>query len=108
MAVDTNKLCEVILGVLIPPVLAYMKKNCQTEFWISLVLWLFLVTWPVSIIYTFYISGYVDILMNVLCCLIPPIAAFLRYKVKPEFWISLILWIFAFVPSIIYTYYLTW
>lgn len=55
MAVDTNKLCEVILGVLIPPVLVYMKKQCEVEFWISLVLWIFMITWPVSIIYTFYV-----------------------------------------------------
>lgn len=108
MAVDTNKLCEVILGVFIPPVLAYMKKECKLEFWVSLILWLFLFTWPVSIIYTFYVCGYSDILMNILCCLIPPIAAFLKFKVKAEFWISLILWFFLFVPSVIYTYYLTW
>ena len=105
---DTDKLIKAILGVLLPPVMVYMeKRQCNAEFWISLILWLLIFLWPVSIIYSFHVCGYSDILMNVLSCLLPPVAAFLKFKCNMEFFVSLILWFFFFVPSVIYTYFVT-
>lgn len=108
MALDTGKLCDVLLGVFIPPVLAYLKRGCGLSFCISLLLWVFIATWPIAIIYTFHIANYSDLCANILCCLLPPVAAFMRFSCGYKFWMSLILWIFAFVPSIVYTYYVTW
>ena len=108
MGSDTEKLCHAILGVLIPPVMVVIKKGVCTEFWISLVCYILFFLYPVSVIYSFHVCGYNDLLHNVLCFFIPPITAFLKFKVGTEFWISLILWFFLFVPSMIYTYYKTW
>lgn len=106
--VNAEKLCDVIIGIIIPPVLVYMKKKCNTEFWISLILYILFFFYPASVIYSFHVCGYTDLCMNILCFFIPPIAAYLKFKCKGEFWISLVLWFFFFLPSMIYTYYLTW
>merc|ERR1712170_186056 len=100
--VDGEKLCESVLGVLLPPVLMYMEKKCSSEFWISLILYLFLVTAILSIIYTFHTLDYKDLCHNVLCVLLPPVAVYLNYKFKQEFWITLILTLLIWVPGIIY------
>ncbi len=104
--VNNDKLCDSVLGVLIPPVLMYMKKKCITEFWISLVL--YILFFPASIVYTFHVLGYKDICENVLTVLLPPVTAYLHHKCAMEFWISVVLWFFFSVPSTIYVYYLTW
>ena len=108
LMLDAEKLCDVLLGVLLPPFLVFMRKRCQIEFWICLILCLFGITWPVAIIYAFHVSGYANLCENILCTFIPPIAAFMRFKCGVKFWISLILWIFLLLPSVIYTYYQTW
>jgi uncharacterized membrane protein YqaE (UPF0057 family) len=104
---DSDKLCRTILGVLIPPVLMYMDKKCAAEFWISLLLWIFLLAVG-SIIYTFHTLGYKDLCHNILCVFLPPVTVYLRKGCKSEFWICLVLTIFIFLPGIIYAYYIAW
>ena len=82
--------------------------DIANEFWISLACFILIFLYPVSVIYSFHVCGYSDLLYNILCFFIPPVTAFLRFKASKEFWISLILWFFLFVPSMIYTYYITW
>lgn len=108
MGQDTEKLCHAILGVLIPPVLAFIKKGVSTEFWISLICYILVFLYPVSVIYTFHVCGYTDLLHNILCLFIPPVTAFLKFNCNKEFWISLILCFFFWVPGVIYTYWITW
>lgn len=104
---DGDKLCHTILGVLITPVLAFIKKGLGVEFFISLICYLFFL-YPVAVVYTFHVSGYSDLCHNILCILLPPVTAFLKFSCGKEFWISLLLTFLFFVPGVIYTYYITW
>ena len=108
MAVDSNKLCDVLLGVFLPPVLVFMKRGCGCSLLISLILCFLVIGWPAAVIHAFHVAGYHDICSNVLCVFLPPVAAFLRFGCKCEFWISLVLLILVYIPSVIYTYYVTW
>ena len=100
-----EKLCQAILGVLIPPVLVLIEKGVGAEFIIDLLLWFFLVFFG-GIIYAFYVIGLKDWVKNILSCLLPPVAVYLHKGCTTEFWISLVLTIFMWLPGMIYAYYL--
>ena len=108
MVLDSNKLCEVLLGVFLPPVLVFMKRGCSCSFLISLILCFLVAGWPIAIIQALHVAGYHDLCLNILCVFLPPVAAFLRHSCRIQFWLSLLLLLLAWVPSIIYTYYVTW
>ena len=46
-----------------------------------------------------------DIILMILCVIIPPLAVFFAYDISNEFWIDLILTICFFLPGIIYALY---
>lgn len=99
-----DKLVRAIVGVLLPPVLVLMEKGCTTEFWVDLILTI-LLFWVGGIIYAFHILG-VDLCKNIASVFLPPLAAFLHLGLRAEFWICLILCFFAWLPGIIYAYYI--
>ena len=101
--VDT--LCRAIVGVLLPPLLVALEKGINVEFVISLLLTIFLL-WIGGIIYSFYVIGLSDCAKNVFSALLPPVAVYLHKGCATEFWISLVLTIFFWVPGMIYSYYL--
>ncbi|KAI9594663.1 hypothetical protein BDF19DRAFT_423418 [Syncephalis fuscata] len=43
-----------------------------------------------------------DIVLVILAIILPPLAVFLRYNLRFEFWLSLILTIIGWVPGIVY------
>lgn len=104
---DSDRLCKVIIGVLISPVLMYMEKKICSEFWIALLLWIFFLAF-LSVIFTFHTLGYKDICHNILCVFLPPVTVYLKKGCKTEFWISLILTLLMWLPGVIYAYYQTW
>ena len=92
-----------ILGVLLPPVAVFIERGCAADFWINLILTIFLV-WFGGIIHAFYVFG-VALCTNILCLFLPPVGVFLEYGCTAEFWISLILTILGYLPGIIYSYF---
>lgn len=102
---DAEKLCDVLLGIFLPPILVFTRRGCHCEFWICLLLCL---VWPLAIIYAFHVCGYVDCCANILCTFIPPLAALMKFGCSSRTFLSLVLWIFGLLPSVIYTYYQTW
>ena len=100
-----DNLCRAIAGVLLPPLLVALEKGIKIEFVISLVLTILLL-WVGGIIYSFYVIGLKDLAKNILSALLPPVAVYLHKGLTTEFWISLILTIFFWVPGMIYSYYL--
>lgn len=47
-------ICDALIGVLCPPLLMFMKSGCSSGFVISLLLYIFLVSWPISVVFTFF------------------------------------------------------
>merc|ERR1712032_1032075 len=94
---------EAIIGVCIPPVLVYQKKNMGNEFFVDLLLWFF--TWSLGIIYAFHMAG-VEPLINILCLYIPPLGYYLSRKtIDCDFFICLIGWILAGFVGFIWAYH---
>ena len=46
-----------------------------------------------------------DIVLMILCVLLPPLAVFFSYDISNEFWIDLLLTLLFFLPGIIYALY---
>lgn len=80
--VDTEKLCDTLLGVFIPPILVFKKQRCTYPFWINLLLFIFVVFWPIAVIHAFHVCGYNNCCHNVLCVLFPPATAFLKFSCR--------------------------
>lgn len=51
---SSMSICDSLIGVLCPPLLMFMKSGCSAGFFISLILYVFLVSWPVSVVFTFF------------------------------------------------------
>jgi uncharacterized membrane protein YqaE (UPF0057 family) len=47
-----------------------------------------------------------DVILMILCVIIPPLAVFFAYDISNEFWIDLLLTICFFLPGIIYALYI--
>lgn len=101
-------ICDALIGVLCPPLLMFLKSGCSSGFVISLLLYVFLVSWPVSVVFTFFQLGYTDIIGNILCFLCPPIVVFCKRGCGAEFLICLLLWLLALIPGMVYGYATTW
>ena len=102
---SNDKLVRSIIGVLLPPVLVGMEKGLGIDFAINCVLTLLLL-WVGGIIHAFYITGFKDLVKNILSALLPPVAVYLHLGFKKEFWISILLTILFWVPGMIYAYFI--
>jgi len=120
-----------IVGVLIPPLQVYRKRqNCQSEFildlllfiiglayfpfwgifhrwlWMSYLGWLPFICFIASICYCFHLEGLTDVAANIFCCLIPPLGLYISTKkCDIDILIALLLWFLFWFPGAIYAYY---
>ena len=91
-----------ILGVLLPPAAVCIDKGIGGD--LSINIWLLVFTVYIgAIIHAFHVMG-VNISVNLLCLFLPPIGAAIEGSIS-EFCICLILTLLAFVPGVIYAYY---
>ncbi len=95
---------KAVLGVLLPPVAVLIEKGCGCDFIINLLLTICL-AWIGGIIHAFHVFG-VSICINVLCLLLPPVAVLLEFGCGCDFLISLVLTLLAYIPGVIYSYYI--
>ncbi|XP_019058453.1 PREDICTED: low temperature-induced protein lt101.2-like [Tarenaya hassleriana] len=47
-------------------------------------------------------AAFIDILLAIF---LPPVGVFLRFGIKVEFWICLVLTLFGYIPGIVYAVY---
>jgi uncharacterized membrane protein YqaE (UPF0057 family) len=47
-----------------------------------------------------------DIILLIIACFLPPLAAFFKVGLHNEFWISLLLTILGWIPGMLYTWYI--
>ena len=92
-----------ILGVLVPPLAVFLQKGANFDFWINLVLSILLL-WIGGIIHAFHLFG-VTLCTNILSVFLPPLAVYLEYGLRAEFWLSLILTLCFWIPGVIYSYF---
>ena len=92
-----------ILGVLLPPVAVVIDRGCGGSLLINIILLIFTV-YIGAIIHAFHVMG-VEISTNLLCLFLPPVGALIAGSWS-EFCICLILTLLAFVPGVIYAYYI--
>ncbi len=104
---DTEKLCNTLIGVFIPPLLVYLNKKCSTEFWISLILFI-VIPWVGGVIFAFYAVGHPHLCQNILCIFLPPLAVFFKEGCSMDFLLTLLLTCFFWLPGVVYAYYVTW
>ena len=99
---------DAILGVLLPPVQVYRKKQISTEFWIDLILfliWFFGLGW-LAILYCFHAAEGMDPVVNILCFFIPPLGLYLSTKqCDVDILICLLLWLFTWLGGCIWAYW---
>ena len=91
-----------ILGVLLPPVAVCIDRGVGGDFLINIILLVFTV-YIGAIIHAFHVMG-VRISTNLLCLFLPPVGALVAGN-GVEFCICLILTLLAFIPGVIYAYY---
>ena len=94
---------RVILGVLLPPVGVCLDRGVGGAFFINLLLLVFTV-YIGAIIHAFHVYG-VDLSTNLLCLFLPPVGV-LMVGSFGEFCLCLLLTLLAFIPGVIYAYYI--
>ena len=102
-SVNSDKVIGAILGVLLPPLEVLRMRGCRTEFWIDLLLTIFLV-WAGGIFYCFHLKG-VRCLVNLVTLLLAPIGVLIGTGNCVKTLITLLLWVLGLVPGIIAGYY---
>lgn len=99
-------LLDAVLGVLIPPVQFYRKKNICRNFWIDLVLYILLLFIPTSIVFCFHVAEDIDLLISIVCLVLPPLGLWLSTKkCDKDILIAGVLTLLGWFPGAIYAYY---
>ena len=98
-----RELITAVLGVCIPPIIVYQKKQLGMETIICLILWLFI---PFAgVLYAFHVEG-MDPVVNVLCLCISPLGYYMsRKQCDGDFWICFLLWLCIYPLAIMWAYH---
>ena len=95
-------LAKAVTGVLLPPLSVFLDQGLSKGFVINLLLTIFTL-WTCGIIHAFHAMN-VDISINVLCLLLPPLGALLS-KNWIAFLVCLLLTLLGWLPGVIFAYY---